>query len=400
MRSYMKNLFDEVSFDFEIKWDYHNSNYVVKTVDISSDPSVYVEGKNYQEALTNFGVELEKKFKKAKSKFKKLSKNDVKELTYFKNTILKFYQEIWFKNEFLPKILKSKNIDDFEEINQKKWKYKNKFEKFNDDNNYYDLFDIICKFDNEKDFFVSLDKNWASKRELIDSLEKKPENFILNSDNKEDFFENVYNTVKLIGSVTCINCNKPFFYLKLDNIGNDYNSIKIFNTAENYIELFSEFGKKLQDIINQFEEKLDESFFESPIQYSFFTDKSNWHREDFIELSTTDFNFFNCSIDEFFYKDKYYYVLIRANKYFIINENDSNQLKEKLNANLTINIEPKIAFGLDGTTYTLKIKRTFNYVKLQWWSDSAGKGWKNVYKIRDQIKNIIEKYTKEKIELD
>lgn len=400
MRSYMKNLFDEVSFDFEIKWDYHNSNYVVKTVDISSDPSVYVEGKNYQEALTNFGVELEKKFKKAKSKFKKLSKNDVKELTYFKNTILKFYQEIWFKNEFLPKILKSKNIDDFEEINQKKWKYKNKFEKFNDDNNYYDLFDIICKFDNEKDFFVSLDKNWASKRELIDSLEKKPENFILNSDNKEDFFENVYNTVKLIGSVTCINCNKPFFYLKLDNIGNDYNSIKIFNTAENYIELFSEFGKKLQDIINQFEEKLDESFFESPIQYSFFTDKSNWHREDFIELSTTDFNFFNCSIDEFFYKDKYYYVLIRANKYFIINENDSNQLKEKLNANLTINIEPKIAFGLDGTTYTLKIKRTFNYVKLQWWSDSAGKGWKNVCKIRDQIKNIIEKYTKEKIELD
>lgn len=396
----MKNLFDKVGFDFEIKWDYHHSSYIVKTVDISSDTSVYVKGKNYQEVLTNFGVELEKKFKKSKSKFKKLSKNDVKELTYFKNTILKFYQEIWFKNEFLPKILKYKNIADFEEINQKKWKFKNKFEEFNDDNNYYDLFDIICKFDNEKDFFVCLDKNWASKRELIDSLEKKPENFILNSDNKKDFFENVYNTVKLIGSVTCVNCNKPFFYLKLDNIGNDYNSIKIFNTAENYIELFSEFGKKLQDIINQFEEKLDESFFESSIQYSFFTDKSTWHREDFIELSTTGFNFFNCLIDEFFYKDKYYYVLIRANKYFIINENDSNQLKEKLKANLTINIAPKIAFGLDGTTYTLKIKRTFNSVKLQWWSDSAGNGWKNVYKVRDQIKNIIEKYTKEKIELE
>ena len=75
--------------------------------------------------------------------------------------------------------------------------------------------------------------------------------------------------------------------------------------------------------------------------------------------------------------------------YYVISNNncceiEKKEVEELLNILNTLNIAmlTKFGMGVDGVTYTMRVVNGFNSVTFKWWSDTQGKQWNELIKLR------------------
>ncbi|MDD3723360.1 MAG: hypothetical protein PHW92_12915 [Lutibacter sp.] len=87
------------------------------------------------------------------------------------------------------------------------------------------------------------------------------------------------------------------------------------------------------------------------------------------------------------------YHLIYKKLHYEITKNEVDELLKTLQ-NLKIDKLPELGMGLDGKTYILKLLSGWNSVKFEWWSDTCGSHWQDLFTFREKIKKLKEKHTK------
>jgi hypothetical protein len=100
-----------------------------------------------------------------------------------------------------------------------------------------------------------------------------------------------------------------------------------------------------------------------------------------------------------FYKDysnsgEEYFFKFKRKKY-IISESEFLKLNDITMKLSFKNILPEHIAGCDGEWESIKIERGFNSIEFKWWCDSAGQQWNDLYKLRDYIMELKDKYIDE-----
>lgn len=91
-------------------------------------------------------------------------------------------------------------------------------------------------------------------------------------------------------------------------------------------------------------------------------------------------------------KDEIYYLTYNETNYKI-KEFEVNNLLDILGS-ITLNKLPKYGIGCDGETYTLKLIHGWNSVVFKWWSDTCGEQRNGLYKFREKLIELKDKYAK------
>lgn len=119
----MNSLFDNTKIYFTVSWNYRRHNFIVKTLFIDDSDTITSSGKSYKKAITIFGNKLQQKFEESKDSLVSNTDKNQKEWIDFKEQVLFFSKDKWFRDEYISRVIEKNNFTAFNEINRIEWKW-------------------------------------------------------------------------------------------------------------------------------------------------------------------------------------------------------------------------------------------------------------------------------------
>lgn len=160
-----------------------------------------------------------------------------------------------------------------------------------------------------------------------------------------------------------------------------------------YIKRISEEGKSLTEVLNALAIKLDSQITDEGLKQIKKVSKEIVLSPAFVEYSG---DFLAAIYETNSSSHCLFYALYddEANKMIVYQKDISASEFQKIYQSLSSHpmmVIPKSASGLDGTYHNLRIGGGANAVEFQWWSDSSGDQWSLVYKMREQLQDLVKK---------